>query len=354
MIKEATKKYANISIEALELFKELCEECQLKKRKLASKGLVKSIVSKEFNSRGQMDLIDMQSLSYNDYRYIMVYQDHMTKCVVKRTPYKVMFGVEAKVGLTSSSLPDAIISKIITEDDLKDSTNTGFRNDFDIIEITDEVSGTGNTDSVTCIVCQKPASNAHSCSKCSNTVHVICGKTDGEEGFGRSVLCFLCFNEKQIELERSNATVCTEKQAERMLSRSNNILEEFDIGCNVLIPIPQVDRSKGDPKNIMAIVHEKTDKGYSLATKHGILLGSYTRNQFELTDSLFLRPSDISIENFISLRRAVKVDSLFEGQGFLKCGCCGKNRCETNRCACRKAGQMCNSRCHPNLACKNK
>lgn len=104
----------------------------------------------------------------------------------------------------------------------------------------------------------------------------------------------------------------------------------------------------------MAIVHEKTDKGYRLATKHGILLGSYTRNQFELTDSLFLGPSDISIENFISLRRAVKADSLFEGQGFLKCGCCGKNRCETNRCACRKAGQMCNSRCHPNLACKNK
>jgi hypothetical protein len=33
------------------------------------------------------------------------------------------------------------ISKISTEDDLKDSTNTGFRNDFDIIEITDEVSG---------------------------------------------------------------------------------------------------------------------------------------------------------------------------------------------------------------------
>ena len=66
----------------------------------------------------------------------------------------------------------------------------GFRNDFDIIEITDEVSGTGNTDSVTCIVSQKPASNAHSCSKCSNTVHVICGKTNGEEGFGRSVLGF--------------------------------------------------------------------------------------------------------------------------------------------------------------------
>jgi hypothetical protein len=50
-----------------------------------------------------------------------------------------MFGVEAKVGLTSSSLPDEIISKISTEDDLKDITNTGVRNDFDIIEITDVI-----------------------------------------------------------------------------------------------------------------------------------------------------------------------------------------------------------------------
>jgi hypothetical protein len=64
-----------------------------------------------------------------------------------------MFGVETKVGLTSSSLPDEIISKISTGDDLKDITNTGVRNDFDIIEITDEISGTGNTESVTCIVC---------------------------------------------------------------------------------------------------------------------------------------------------------------------------------------------------------
>ena len=118
-------------------------------------------------------------------------------------------------------------------------------------------------------------------------------KASGDQSYVSYVLM-----KKKIEL----ATVCTEKQTERMLSRSNNILEEVDIGCNVLITIPQVDRGKGNPRNIMAIVHEKTDKGYRLATKHGILLGSYTRNQFELTDSLFLGPSDLSIENFISLR----------------------------------------------------
>jgi hypothetical protein len=53
-------------------------------------------------------------------------------------------------------------------------------------------------------------------------------------------------------------------------------------------------------------------------------------------------------------KQMVKKASGDQSYGFLKCGCYGKNRCETNRCACRKAGQMCNSRCHPNLAGKNK
>jgi hypothetical protein len=85
MIKEANKKYVNVSIEALDLFKEQCEECQLKKRRTASKGIVvKPIISKEFNSRGQIDLIDMQSFKFNDYRFLMVYQDHLTKFVILR------------------------------------------------------------------------------------------------------------------------------------------------------------------------------------------------------------------------------------------------------------------------------
>ena len=74
MIKEANKKYVNVSIEALELFKEECEECQLKKRRTASKGIVvKPIISKELNFRGQIDLIDMQSFKFNDYRFLMAY-----------------------------------------------------------------------------------------------------------------------------------------------------------------------------------------------------------------------------------------------------------------------------------------
>ena len=97
-----------------------------------------------------------------------------------------------------------------------------------------------------------------------------------------------------------------------------------------------------------------TEKGYRLATKQYILLGSYTRNQFEPTDSLFRKPSNILANNFIFFRQSVRLNSIWDGQGFQKCGCFGKNRCDQNRCACRKAGTLCNSSCHPNLSCKNK
>ena len=38
MIKGANRKCAHVSTEAVELFKELCEECQLKKRKICKYG----------------------------------------------------------------------------------------------------------------------------------------------------------------------------------------------------------------------------------------------------------------------------------------------------------------------------
>lgn len=78
------QKYAGITREAVMVFLSLCEACQLK-RKQAKKGLVvKPIISNAFNSRCQVDLIDMQSQPDGDYRFIMVYQDHLTKFVQLR------------------------------------------------------------------------------------------------------------------------------------------------------------------------------------------------------------------------------------------------------------------------------
>jgi hypothetical protein len=54
---------------------------------------------------------------------------------------------------------------------------------------------------------------------------------------------------------------------------------EVEIGQNVLIPIPNVDRGKGDPRNVMAVEAERVHNGYKLGTSGGMLLGSYTRSQ---------------------------------------------------------------------------
>ena len=85
MLKEVNKKYANVTRDVLKLFKEMCEECQLKKRKIASKGLVVKPLLSRILSRGQVDLVDMQSMRDGDiFKFILHYQDHLTKFAVLR------------------------------------------------------------------------------------------------------------------------------------------------------------------------------------------------------------------------------------------------------------------------------
>ncbi|CAL4133115.1 unnamed protein product [Meganyctiphanes norvegica] len=46
--------------------------------------VVRPILSEDFNTRRQVDLIDYQTNEANGYKYIMVYQDHLTKFCVLR------------------------------------------------------------------------------------------------------------------------------------------------------------------------------------------------------------------------------------------------------------------------------
>ncbi|KAK4328712.1 hypothetical protein Pmani_000907 [Petrolisthes manimaculis] len=86
LLKELQKKYANIPTKAVELFKSLCQECQKKRKQPMTKGVVvRPILTKEFSSRGQVDLIDMQNMpSGSNKKWIMVYQDHLTKFCILR------------------------------------------------------------------------------------------------------------------------------------------------------------------------------------------------------------------------------------------------------------------------------
>ena len=92
----------------------------------------------------------------------------------------------------------------------------------------------------------------------------------------------------------------------------------------------------------MAVVTERVHNGYKPGTSSGMLLGSYTRNQFELSDSQFLDEETVNKTSEISLRNAVRSVSVCGGQGFTKCGCSasGKLRCNTKKCVCKKAAVL--------------
>ena len=63
---------------------ENCENCNMKKKHISKGVVVNLILSKEFNSRGQVDLMDFQSNPDGKYKCIMVYQDYLTKfCNIK-------------------------------------------------------------------------------------------------------------------------------------------------------------------------------------------------------------------------------------------------------------------------------
>lgn len=62
----------------------MCEVCNSKRSK-KKRGLIsKPILHNEPNSRCQVDLIDMQSQADKEYKFIIVYQDHLTKFVLLR------------------------------------------------------------------------------------------------------------------------------------------------------------------------------------------------------------------------------------------------------------------------------
>jgi transposase InsO family protein len=470
MLKELQKKYANIPTKAVELFKSLCQECQKKRKRPMTKGVVvRPILTKEFSSRGQVDLIDMQSMpSGSNKKWILVYQDHLTKfCIlraltskraaevafhlldifllfgapvvlqsdngseftsqvitelkevwpkltlvhgkprhpqsqgsverangdikdmlvawmadndsedwptgikfvqfqknsalhsgIKCSPYSAMFGCEARVGLTTSSLPVEVIARMESEEDLL--AVTPVRPDPDNDNSLSQVlqTGDGVTNQIHATSDETPAHDVDSpVSPEESEEHVaslspspsVCPVSSEENHRVAERI-------KQIKRRRLEAADAQTSQAERMVKRSRVDLRAGEQGDNVAVPVPLVDRGRGDPRNILGVIidrREDTDQ-YRIAVKAGILSGLYSRNQFDLCPQRLLNTDNINTEKTVSLRSAVISQSASGGQGFTRCNCTGAKKCKTRRCKCLKAGLQCNSRCHSSLNCCNK
>ena len=159
----------------------------------------------------------------------------------------------------------------------------------------------------------------------------------------------------QVFKERKRAREAQELQAQKMVKRSRRVLTEAKVGDNVTVPIPNVDRGRTDPKNLIGVIVERDSQElYQIATKSGVLDGKFSRNQFDICGYALYSIEDMDMQTTLPLRKAVQEVSTCGGQGFVRCNCHGTRRCQTKRCKCFKSQLKCNSRCHSKLPCNNK
>ncbi|CAF1016668.1 unnamed protein product [Brachionus calyciflorus] len=80
MVKICNKKFDNIHQKFLSIDNQFCHGCQLKSCKSGSKKVVvKPIISDYLMNRGQLDLVDFQSMPDWIWKWLMHYQDHHNK-----------------------------------------------------------------------------------------------------------------------------------------------------------------------------------------------------------------------------------------------------------------------------------
>ena len=83
-VEQNLKNKYNIPRIAIQIFINLCTTCNKKKSKPCKGVVIKPILSADFNSRGQIDLIDFQSTPDGNFKWVMNYQDHATKYLYLR------------------------------------------------------------------------------------------------------------------------------------------------------------------------------------------------------------------------------------------------------------------------------
>ena len=84
MLSELNGHYKSITQNQIKFFLSLCELCQQMKKKIKKGLVVKPMISAEFNSRCQIDLIDFHPQPDGDFKYVLNYQDHLTEFVILR------------------------------------------------------------------------------------------------------------------------------------------------------------------------------------------------------------------------------------------------------------------------------
>ena len=151
---------------------------------------------------------------------------------INRSPYEVMLGCAPTIGLSTTPIPNEILQVLQKEEDLQ-----AHLNDKPSDNAPDNTSSNANS------VCDDNSNDIPVPLNCEleSTICNSLFQTNEQDKYS----CELCTRSNQIQRERIASGNHLSKQAERMVPRCNKILRPLEIGDNVTIPIPSVDRGQG-------------------------------------------------------------------------------------------------------------
>ena len=170
---------------------------------------------------------------------------------------------------------------------------------------------------------------------------------------------------------RSNARESLERNARVMVRNATQKGPAIHVGTVVHVATHAADRNRLSRPNLTLVCVElvavgqpfgnppKKEVKYRLAGKHGVMPTLYARSHVKaLPQTTALAMGlDAALEDWrsmptCSMRKNMGAATPMGVQGHVHCNC--TKTCEAFKCSCRKAGVLCNSRCHKgNKNCRN-
>ncbi|XP_074039518.1 uncharacterized protein [Leptinotarsa decemlineata] len=204
-------------------------------------------------------------------RFIQFAKNRAYHSGIKCSPYEAMFGVPAKIGLRTSSLPDDVLENISTEEDLEELVKQIEENQSgpDSVEHEDAEVDEPN-ELLLAQIPEQPSVNEPNAIPEEPASNEITERRDS------------------VAIERAHAKEGLEEQAKKMLKTSNVRFPPGNVVDTVKLRVPDVDRARNDCRNVLAVIMCVQKELYRLGTKEGRLPQMYSRTQFLLCKESFI------------------------------------------------------------------
>ncbi|XP_060836281.1 KRAB-A domain-containing protein 2-like [Rhopalosiphum padi] len=317
---------------------------------------------RELNSRCQVDLVDMQTCKDGEFKFILNYQDHLTKFIQLRplkskTAEKVahhllnIFLVFGAPNILHSDNGREFVNKVISElcsmwDGVKivhgkprhsqtqrsiERANQDFQN---ILRAMMEDNDTTKWSEALPFVQFTKNTTYHQGIK--QTPYEAMFGTKAQRGLLTSSLPREQRKTSNRRRVRTNTSVYKKEntiknralalnglqtQASVMLRSSNQKFPSAQVGDTVRVRVPDIDRGRMDYQNILAVVMDVDNDFYKLGTKYGIISQLYTRNQFAVCKEKLISLNDVLSDKTMFLRQVSTAASKSGGQDYVRCNC---------------------------------